>query len=142
MVMRRHSLMLVSLALMTMMLLASGVAVAKVINGTSKDDRIRGTKNADTINVKAGDDVVRSGARHDTIYGDSGEDVLRGGRGNDKIYGGDDADTQYGGRGRDRIFTAGHVRDVVNCGRGGRDWAEVDPLDQIVNCERVKVVEP
>jgi hypothetical protein len=40
-------------------------------------------------------------------------------------------------RPNDRIFTAGRVSDVVKCGRGSRDWAEVNPSDKVEGCERV-----
>ena len=57
-----------------------------------------------------------------------GADVIRGENGEDRLY---------GGKGNDHIFSAGRVSDVVNCGRGNRDWAEVNPSDKVVGCERV-----
>ncbi len=123
MVMRRSILVLVPLAL-ALMLLASGVALAKNIGGDENDNILRGTKSADTIHGRGGNDVVYGRAGNDRIYGEDGEDRL------------------YGGKGRDRIYTAGAQADVVDCGRGGRDWAEVNASDQVVNCERVVELTP
>ena len=118
MVMRRPILVLVSSAL-AMMLLASGVALAKNITGTSRADNIKGTIHADNIRAGDGKDVVHASKGADVIHGDNGVDRL------------------YGGKGNDRIFSAGRVSDVMNCGRGNRDWAKVNPSDKVVGCERV-----
>ena len=120
--MRKRTLLLVLLAL-AIMLLTSGVALAKTIRGTDGDDFLRGTKNADNIR------------------GRDGEDVIRGRAGADLIWGEDHSDTMYGNKGRDRIDTAGRWPDVVDCGPG-RDKVKVDPTDQHVNCERVVLEEP
>jgi len=133
--------MLVSLALATIML-SGGVALARSIVGTENDDHLIGTKHADSIYALEGNDVVKGRQGNDTLYGGAGDDQVYGGRGNDKIFGRSGVDKQYGGKGRDRIWSAGEQADVVDCGRGGRDWAEVDSLDQVVNCERVEVVTP
>jgi Ca2+-binding RTX toxin-like protein len=123
MVMRRSIVVLVPLAL-AVMLLVSGVALARNIGGDENDNILRGTKRADTIHGRGGDDVVHGRA------------------GNDRIYGENDQDTLYGGKGRDRIYSAGAHADVVDCGRDRRDWAEVDASDQVVRCERVVEVTP
>jgi Ca2+-binding RTX toxin-like protein len=122
MVMRRHVLLLVSLALATM-LLASGVALAKNIGGDEDDNIIKGTRYADTIHGRGGDDELYGRRGRDQLYGENGEDKI------------------YGNRGKDRIFTAGAHFDTVDCGRG-KDFAEVDAEDVHVNCERVEVVTP
>jgi RTX calcium-binding nonapeptide repeat (4 copies) len=138
----RRTILLVSLMALAMLLLASGVALAKYIGGTDGDDNLRGTKRADTINSYRGNDVVKGRKGNDTLNGNPGEDRVYGGQGNDKIFGGDGKDQEYGSKGRDRISSAGLEADVVDCGPGGRDWAEVDPLDTVVNCERVEMVTP
>ncbi len=48
-------------------------------------------------------------------------------------------DTLFGGRGNDLIRVSDGETDRVDCGRGRRDRAIVDPgdLDQLVNCEIV-----
>jgi RTX calcium-binding nonapeptide repeat (4 copies) len=122
MVMRRPILALVSLVL-AMMLLASGVALAKNITGTPRADNIRGTIYADNIRAAGGNDVVFALGGADVIRGWSGEDRLHGGKGNDRFY------------------SAGLRRDMIFCGPG-RDWAEVNSSDRVVNCERVKEVTP
>ena len=115
--MRKSTLLFVSLAL-AMILLVSGVALAKTVVGTEGDDVIIGTRKADDLRGAGGEDVIRGRAGDDLIRGDDQEDEL------------------YGGKGRDRIDTAGRWSDVVDCGPG-RDWVKVDPTDQHVNCERV-----
>lgn len=88
------------------LLLASGVALAKNISGTEAGEKIVGTKFKDHINSLGGDDVVLGYA------------------GADKIRGGDDV-----------IYSEGGFRDLVNCGKG-TDTAYVDSKDQVVGCER------
>jgi Ca2+-binding RTX toxin-like protein len=117
----RRITLLLMLALMAAALLvvASGVALAKNITGTEQGQRIVGTKFADHINALGGDDVVL------------------GYRGADKIRGGDDNDQQYGGRGKDVIRSEGGFRDLVNGGRG-IDTCYVDPKDRVKGCERIR----
>jgi hypothetical protein len=64
------------LALMAAVLVvASGVALAKNFAGTERGEKIVGTKFADHINALGGDDV---------ILGYAGPDKIRGGNDNDK----------------------------------------------------------
>ena len=137
----RRTVLLVSLMTLVM-LLTSGVALAKFISGTDGDDTLRGTKYADNIFANAGNDVVNGLKGNDSLTGGTGNDKVYGGAGKDKISGKNGEDEEYGGKGKDHIWSAGEERDVVDCGRGGKDVAEVDPLDQVVNCERVEVVTP
>jgi hypothetical protein len=82
----------------------------RTINGTPKNDVLRGTRGADTINGKAG---------NDKLYGNAGNDTLVGGSGNDLVV---------GGPGKDRL----------RCG-GGRDTAKADAADTVgSDCEVVK----
>jgi Ca2+-binding RTX toxin-like protein len=99
------------------LVVASGVALAKTFVGTENGEKIVGTKFRDHIN------------------GLGGDDVLLGYAGPDKIRGGDENDQQYGGRGNDIIYSEGGFRDLVNCGRG-TDTAYVDAKDRVVDCER------
>jgi Ca2+-binding RTX toxin-like protein len=98
------------------LVVASGVALAKNIAGTENGEKIVGTKDADHIDALGGDDVVL------------------GYRGPDKIRGGDDNDQQYGGRGKDVIRSEGGFRDLVNGGRG-IDTCYVDSKDRVKGCE-------
>jgi Ca2+-binding RTX toxin-like protein len=113
---RRTALLQLLVLLAAVLVVASGVAVAKNITGTESGQKIVGTKFADHINALGGDDVVL------------------GYRGPDKIRGGDDNDQQYGGRGNDVIRSEGRFRDLVNGGRG-TDTCYVDPTDRVKGCE-------
>jgi Ca2+-binding RTX toxin-like protein len=113
---RRTALLMLAM-MAAVLVVTSGVALAKNFVGTENGQRIVGTKYADHINALGGDDVVLGYA------------------GPDKIRGGDDNDQQYGGRGNDIIYSEGGFRDLVNCG-GGIDTAYVDSKDRVVGCER------
>jgi Ca2+-binding RTX toxin-like protein len=113
----RRTALLMLLLMAGVLLLASGVALAKNISGTEAGEKIVGTKFKDHINSLGGNDVV---------LGYAGADKIRGGNDNDK---------QYGGRGNDVIYSEGGFRDLVNCGKG-TDTAYVDSKDQVVGCER------
>lgn len=58
------------------------------INGTSVNDTVVGTTQADLIYGMAGNDTVTSGDGNDTVYGGDGNDSLSGQAGNDMHYGG------------------------------------------------------
>jgi Ca2+-binding RTX toxin-like protein len=100
-----------------LLVVASGVALARNFVGTERGERIVGTESADTIDGNGGDD---------TIIGKGGADKIRGGTGKDR---------QYGGRGNDIIYSEGTFRDLINCGKG-IDTAYVDPKDQVSGCEK------
>ncbi len=92
------------------------------IQGTNKNDTLRGTAGADKIYGYDGDDIIYAkdgddeayggagndtlygGAGNDTLYGGAGNDILGGGAGNDIIYGGEGSDTLYGGTGDDLLI--------------------------------------
>jgi len=114
-------LILVLTAMGVAMLLASGVALAELIDGTSGNDTIRGTSSSDLINGFAGDDTLSGLAGSDIINGGDGADVLygsnealsissdvgndiNGGLGKDLIWGGPGPDTLAGGPGADIIY--------------------------------------
>ncbi len=78
------------------------------ITGTSRSDRLRGTRGDDVICGLGGDDV---------IDGRDGDDAIMGDAGNDRIEGGDDDDTLYGGEGDDRL-DGEDGRDVLSGGPG------------------------
>jgi Ca2+-binding RTX toxin-like protein len=112
---RKMALLLAVMA--AVLVVASGVALAKSFVGTESGEKIVGTKNGDRINSLGGNDV------------------LLGYAGPDKIRGGDDNDQQYGGRGNDIIKSEGGFRDLVNGGKG-TDTCFVDAKDRVVGCER------
>jgi Ca2+-binding RTX toxin-like protein len=99
---------------------------------------------------------VTGGASNDTLIGDDGPNVLVGGPGlntlsglggNDQIIGGDSRDVITGGPGNDQLYGGGDDdsidayadpkpdTDVVDCGASADDDAQVDPTDQVSNCE-------
>ena len=158
--MRRLVLLLVAMALS--LLVASGVALAVIKIGTDGPDTIMGTKGSDTligkggsdwIDGRGGKDVIRGGPGSDTpgsgpvgmLDGGPGADVIWGGTGSDMMsdgpWPGDSAvDTFRGGDGNDDLLTYNRpaTRDIVNCGAGSRDRAEVDRKDVVRdNCEKV-----
>jgi Ca2+-binding RTX toxin-like protein len=110
----------------------SGVALAADITGDDNDNRLKGTKDADTINALGG---------NDTVFSRGGDDVVNGGDGNDRIRGGRHADTLNGDAGDDRINGRGDGRtaDTINCGEGN-DVVKAGRNDVVgADCETVRV---
>jgi Ca2+-binding RTX toxin-like protein len=101
-------------------------AHAHVIGGTSRPDRIRGTRRADAIEGRAGPD---------RIWGGPGADCIEGGAGRDRISAGPGRDRVYAGSGND-VINGGPGRDAIDCGRG-RDVAHVGRGDRTRHCERI-----
>ena len=73
----------------------------KTINGTKKDDKLKGTSDDDTLNGKKGEDVLKAKAGFDTLIGGKHKDVLKGGNDGDVLIGGKDKDKLYGQEGYD-----------------------------------------
>lgn len=80
--------------------LAAGSVWAARVNGTARNDTLRGGAGADNIFGRAG---------NDKLFGASGNDILVGGTGNDLLVGGVGADTLRCGAGRDTA-----TRDVAD----------------------------
>jgi len=96
------------------------------IEGTARDDILRGTGGKDVICGKQGDDVIKAAGGRDTVYGGSGKDRVRGGPGRDALYGEDgndrlrggaDSDDLQGQKGNDRLF-GGDWIDFISGGYG------------------------
>lgn len=120
-----------------------------VVDGGDGHDTIHGGPGADEID--AGDP---GDGDADTIYGGPGADRIVylagghafGGGGADTIVSGIGENYISGGDGDDRILTASgnereQGRDVFRCGPGFDVvvyWIQLDPLDKLVNCERVR----
>ncbi len=86
---------------------------SKDLEGTNRDDTIRGLEGHDRIVGKRGDDTLYGGggvdlilgnAGHDTLYGGNGDDHLLGDSGNDTLKGGNGDDDMWGGTGRDSLY--------------------------------------
>ncbi len=148
----RRGLLLIT-AMGTVLLVASGVALAAITcgggtcDGTNVNDTIYGTSEIDSMYGRGGGDTIHGRGGMDTIYGDwhqvldpgePGSDTIYGGAGADYLNGDEHADTLKGGRGNDRIHaeTDGEV-DHVDCGPGPEDVAFFDRGTDNVesNCE-------
>jgi len=99
---------------------ASG-ALAAMVDGTSGNDHLRGTMQADVIrafagddfvNARAGNDLVRAGGGADAVQGDRGSDIVFGGPGSDRLDAGGADDVVWAGSGDDAV--SGASTDVNN----------------------------
>ena len=161
----RRSMLLVACMALTL-LVASGVGLAVTKIGTAGPDTLMGTKGSDELLGKGRSDWIDGGAGNDLIsggpgdddplspaignlIGGSGADVISGGSGGDLMYdGGDSAvDILYGGEGNDFIISSSYRPsargDIVRCGAGKHDSAEVDRKDIVADdCERIRISQP
>ena len=119
-------------------------ACVRAVPGTTGDDVLDGTAQADTLLGFGGDDRVHGRGGRDCILGHAGRDVLSGGPGGDVIDGGFGRDVLRAGGGRNRLHggpgndvlnALNGRRDFVSCGRGRRDVARVDRVDVVRGCE-------
>ena len=126
--MKRSVLLAITMA--AALLLASGVALAATVKGTSgNDDPLEGTEKTDNILPYNGDDVVNAYGGDDTVHHSFGADTIYGGDGNDTLRGGRGADTIYGGPGADLIDCAY----LESRGDPGIDVVYRDSLDTVVD---------
>jgi hypothetical protein len=110
---------LVSL-IVALLLLAAGVAGARVVTGTAGNDRLLGTPRADVLRGLGGSDRLVSGPGTDFLQGGAGRDTHEAGPGNDLVA------TSYDG-----------ARDTVRCGPGV-DIVNADLPDAVArDCEVV-----
>lgn len=136
-----------------------GALTVAILNGTTENDLIEGTPEADEITALAGDDtvfgddnndIINAGEGNDTIFGGTGsdvpasnledQDIINGGLGDDLIYGNQGNDILNGDSGNDTLF-GGKDNDSVNGGDGndviigdlGNDAiGETVPLDVVL----------
>jgi hypothetical protein len=87
------------------------------ITGTSRADRLRGTRGDDVICGLGGDDVIDGRDGDDALMGDGGRDRIDGGDGDDTLYGGEDGDRLDGEHGTD-VLSGGPGPDALAPGRG------------------------
>jgi len=89
-------------------------AVERALAGTTGNDSITGTINADTIDGGAGNDTVYGRAGSDTLNGSTGADNLYGEAGNDVFDGGAGNDFLQGAAGNDTyLFGKGDGQDII-----------------------------
>jgi hypothetical protein len=125
--MRRTVLLLATTVLA--LIAAGGIALAATpitctinpCDGTTDDDQITGTVNAETINGKAGNDEIFARDANDTLNGDEGNDTMHGELVDDGLNGGDGTDQLFGDNGRDRL-NGGAGNDTLD---GGPETADV-----------------
>jgi Ca2+-binding RTX toxin-like protein len=95
-------------AMVTALVLASGVALAVVKIGGPGNDTIKGTNEADLLKGEGGDDTIYGLAGNDLVkYTSEGRRIaggVYGGYGDDELHGDEGHDTVSGGRGDDRIY--------------------------------------
>jgi Ca2+-binding RTX toxin-like protein len=147
---RRATLVLAVVA--AMLIVASGVAVARTItcdggrcDGTNNKDTMYGSARHDAMFGYRGGDLMRGDGGRDFVNGDGGRDRLSGGQKDDTVNGGDDDDVVVGnpgndqlnaGNGDDRVEAADGMRDHISCGNGRHDIVVFDAgLDRIRECE-------
>ncbi len=80
--------------------------------GTSGDDVLQGSDDAETICGLGGDDVIRGGGGDDVLRGGAGRDALTGNAGNDTLDGEGGDDSLLGGTGADQ-FNGGADTDTA-----------------------------
>ncbi|MEM9218701.1 MAG: calcium-binding protein [Cyanobacteria bacterium P01_F01_bin.150] len=90
-----------------------------ILRGGAENDVIRGLAGNDRLLGKRGNDILRGNGGNDTLIGGPGDDQLIGGGGNDTLEGGGGNDTLEGGGGNDNL-NGGGSDDVLN-GGGGND---------------------
>lgn len=92
------------------------------IEGTPKDDKIRGGDGDDEVDGGDGDDILYGKNGDDKFDGGSGEDILYGDEGDDELDGGKDDDELIGGSGSDELK-----------GGSGADLFVCDEDDEVVD---------
>lgn len=132
---------LVFTAMLVILVLGSGVALAAAITGTNGPDTLRGTEEADSIYGIGGQDKIVGKKGPDELYGGGGPDTIIGDEGADEIYGGSGSDILRGDEGNDYINSADNDRpDIVQCGAGDEDRAVADDEDTVLGCEDEDIV--
>ena len=124
-----------ALASLIALTMASVAAFAVTEVGTNGPDRLIGTNQEDELSGRGGDDYLEGRGAADTLKGGSDEDLIRGNTGRDLIVGGRGTDDMLGNRGNDRIEADDGFHDYLNCGKGEEDKAFADNRDAVYNCE-------
>lgn len=97
----------------------SGSRLSDRIFGLGGRDRLSGALRGDCIEGGPAHDRIDGGDGKDTLLGGSGKDTIDGSRDNDRLFGGSGKDRLYGGSGRDRM-SGGALRDTME-GAAGAD---------------------
>ncbi len=112
-------------------LVMAAPALAKVLKGTSGDDKLIGSKNGDKLIGKGGDDILRSSEGGDLVIGNKGDDFIKSGKGFDEIR---------AGKGDDEIHVRDGKPDQIDCGPGNDTVLADEEEDGLFDCENVEVL--
>ena len=93
-------------------------------------------------NAQADLEDVVGGSGNDVLVGNAAANTLSGGTGNDELTGGPGFDTLNGGDGNDTLDARDDAEDLIACGAGGGDQADLDALDEATGCETVRRLAP
>jgi Ca2+-binding RTX toxin-like protein len=99
----KRTLVITTVAALSLLAAASTPAVADVINGTPGVDHLVGTHGKDSITGRGGDDRLFGRGGADGLFGGPGQDALFGGNKADDLTGGVGADYLAGGQGNDTM---------------------------------------
>ncbi len=84
-----------------------GTARNDTLKGNSKDNVMVGWGGDDTLRGGTGKDKLEGSTGADRLYGDDGDDTLLGGAGNDTLFGGNNVDLLDGGNDNDTLRGGG-----------------------------------
>ncbi|MGD1866315.1 MAG: matrixin family metalloprotease [Phormidesmis sp.] len=87
----------------------------RTINGTQRNDLLRGNNQAQTLNGRGGNDTIKAGGGNDILLGSSGNDRLLGQGGRDVLTGARTSGNRPGFQERD-VLIGGGDRDVFVLG--------------------------
>jgi Ca2+-binding RTX toxin-like protein len=134
--MRKVTLLIASVALMSLLVASAAFAVTKI--GTNGPNNLRGTQQEDVIyGLSGGDDLAGLGSE-DELYAGRGNDEVRAASGNDYVSAGKGQDFVFGSFGNDDIEAFDHNKDFIDCGPGTDDEVTADDEDEVsANCENV-----
>jgi Ca2+-binding RTX toxin-like protein len=104
------------------------------VEGGLAGDTLMGSSAANVLRGNGGDDWLEGAGGGDQLDGGAGNDSLVGAAGQDSLHGGPGNDDLSGGSGSDVIYSQDGEVDKVDCGTGGSDWVQADPIDDIRNC--------
>lgn len=144
----RRAIIFLAFAAMALVV-CSGLAAAKSMNGGGGKDHLVGTGAKDNISGGGGADSLFGKGAGDRLSGDSGSDNVHGDGGPDRVYGGTGEDDLYGNEGNDfhNAFDE-QPNDTVRCGPGNADVAIGDLLtqsnrtDRFFGCEHIYLAIP
>lgn len=95
----------------------TGTKFADSLDGGAGNDEVIGLEGNDLLLGNAGADRLSGGAQKDSLFGGAGKDYATGDGGNDYVFGDDGADTLFGNAGNDTLI-GGRGTDAMTGGAG------------------------